>query len=51
MDSVLLRDIFKHEKKVYLSVHDCVLVDLFSVSSFIIAANEVFNKPIFNGLS
>lgn len=47
IDALLVRDINRNSKQVYLTIHDCFLVDFLSISDFIIIANEQSNVKIF----
>lgn len=47
IDAMLVRDINRKSKQVYLSIHDCLLIDFLYISEFIVLANEESNKHIF----
>jgi hypothetical protein len=49
-DSILLRDIQKSMNISFLTIHDCVLIDVFNVSNFIISANIQSNTIIFEDM-
>jgi hypothetical protein len=45
-DGLLVRDINRDCKDIYITIHDCFLVDCISVSKFIISANNQSNKKV-----
>jgi hypothetical protein len=50
IDALLIRDINRNSKKIYITIHDCFIVDCLSVSDFIINANNQSSIKIFESL-
>jgi hypothetical protein len=50
IDGLLVRDIIRDSNKVFISIHDCFIVDPFSISEFIILANRQSNIKIFENM-
>jgi hypothetical protein len=47
MDAMLVRDILNRLNEPILTIHDCFLVDILSISNFIDIINQENNKKIF----
>lgn len=50
IDALLLRDINRASKKIYITIHDCFIVDPLNVSNFILIANQESNKRVFKNI-
>jgi hypothetical protein len=50
IDALLIRDLNKKNKFIYISIHDCVLVKMTKVSEFLVNVNDVNNIKIFENL-
>lgn len=47
IDGLLLRDINRNSIQIYVTIHDCFIVDFLNVSNFIVNANKQSNIKIF----
>lgn len=49
-DSIFLRDILKECNTNWFTVHDCFMVDILNISSFILKANKISNLDLYTDL-